>query len=206
MKNLYGILEVPVTASKAEIKRNYYQKAKKSHPDKVTYDKVEEAGTEFKELAKAYQILINDVHRAAYDKGEDPDKILGKNENAEIFSAAVQMFMEIVGRTRLEDLPGTNVFEEMLKMVDAVQNNTRQVLELKIEELEKWKSVAARIKVRTGENVFLGVIEGRVEVGHREIAAINADLEKGKKIKLFVQNYVWDVKEGALPSKRVLRW
>mmetsp|Transcript_33663 Transcript_33663/g.81614 ORF Transcript_33663/g.81614 Transcript_33663/m.81614 type:complete len:671 (+) Transcript_33663:280-2292(+) len=65
--NYYQILEVPASASKSEIKRAYYVKAKELHPDKnpVQSEQEQEA---FLELQKAYQTLSDDAKRSWYDE------------------------------------------------------------------------------------------------------------------------------------------
>ncbi|CAJ1948381.1 unnamed protein product [Cylindrotheca closterium] len=65
--NYYQILEVPSSASKSEIKRAYYVKAKALHPDKnpVQSQEAEEA---FLQLQKAYQTLSDEAQRSWYDE------------------------------------------------------------------------------------------------------------------------------------------
>ena len=55
--HLFNILGIPSTASQAEIKRAYYQKAKIYHPDKGGDDK------KFKALSNAYKILITCLNK-----------------------------------------------------------------------------------------------------------------------------------------------
>jgi hypothetical protein len=63
MTDLYAILGVAKTASKAAIKKAYRTLAKVLHPDKPDGDAVK-----FDELTKAYDILADDVKRARYDQ------------------------------------------------------------------------------------------------------------------------------------------
>lgn len=63
--NYYQLLEIPVSASKSEIKRAYHQKAKKWHPDKnPDVDKAEM----FLQLHAAYLTLSDDSKRTIYDE------------------------------------------------------------------------------------------------------------------------------------------
>ena len=66
---LYDILGVKVTASKADIKKAYRKLAMKKHPDK--------GGTkeEFGEIALAYEVLTDSERRAKYDRGEGVEKL-----------------------------------------------------------------------------------------------------------------------------------
>lgn len=65
--DLYEVLNVPKTASKAEIKKAYHKAALTSHPDKVPQDQREEAEIKFKAVSQAYDILNDDEKRALYD-------------------------------------------------------------------------------------------------------------------------------------------
>ena len=67
MANLYDMLGVSKSASDAEIKKAYRQKARTLHPD-VNPDK--KAQEKFKTLTGAYEILSDKSKRARYDAGE----------------------------------------------------------------------------------------------------------------------------------------
>lgn len=65
MKNYYGILEIPETASLEQIKKAYRQKAIKYHPDKHFGDKY--FTEKFIEAKEAYDVLSNTDERKIYD-------------------------------------------------------------------------------------------------------------------------------------------
>jgi len=67
-QDLYEILNVPRSASKAEIKKAYHKAALASHPDKVPEDQREEADIKFKLISQAWEILGDDDKRDLYDK------------------------------------------------------------------------------------------------------------------------------------------
>uniref|UniRef100_A0AAR2LFS3 DnaJ homolog subfamily A member 3, mitochondrial n=1 Tax=Pygocentrus nattereri TaxID=42514 RepID=A0AAR2LFS3_PYGNA len=64
-QDFYQILGVPRTASQKEIKKAYYQMAKKYHPDTNKDDP--QAKEKFAQLAEAYEVLIDEVKRRQYD-------------------------------------------------------------------------------------------------------------------------------------------
>ena len=71
-KDLYKILEVPKSASGAEIKKAYRKLARKWHPDKLATKSDEEkakAEVIFKDIQLAYGILSDTEKRAQYDEG-----------------------------------------------------------------------------------------------------------------------------------------
>src|SRR3989344_920292 len=65
-RDCYEVLGISKNASKEEIKAGYRRLALKYHPDRNNGDK--NAEEKFKELTHAYQILIDDEKRAAYDR------------------------------------------------------------------------------------------------------------------------------------------
>jgi len=67
MGDYYAMLEVPKTASSAEIKKAYRRLALKWHPDKNP-DNQEEATKKFKEISEAYEVLSDDKKRRTYDQ------------------------------------------------------------------------------------------------------------------------------------------
>lgn len=66
MANLYSLLELPIFASKAEIKKSFKKLAFKNHPDTNPGNKTAEE--KFKLINRAYQILSDDYKRSRYDE------------------------------------------------------------------------------------------------------------------------------------------
>jgi DnaJ family protein A protein 2 len=63
---LYDLIGVPKTATSDEIKKAFRKKAIREHPDKGG------DAEKFKDLTVAYEILMNEDKRKAYDRyGED---------------------------------------------------------------------------------------------------------------------------------------
>ncbi|AOW03507.1 hypothetical protein B0I75DRAFT_138527 [Yarrowia lipolytica] len=66
-ENLYVRLGLSKNATSAEIKKVYRKLALESHPDKVAEDERSQAEIKFKAYSEAYEILIDEDRRAAYD-------------------------------------------------------------------------------------------------------------------------------------------
>lgn len=65
-RDFYKVLDVPKTATEAEIKKAYRRLAMKYHPDRNPGDA--EAEDRFKEAKEAYEVLTDEHKRAAYDQ------------------------------------------------------------------------------------------------------------------------------------------
>src|SRR5678816_3834459 len=65
-RDYYQVLDVPRTATEAEIKKSYRRLAMKFHPDRNPDD--HEAEGRFKEVKEAYEVLTDAPKRAAYDQ------------------------------------------------------------------------------------------------------------------------------------------
>jgi molecular chaperone DnaJ len=65
-RDYYQVLDVPRTATEAEIKKAYRRLAMKYHPDRNPND--HEAEGRFKEVKEAYEVLCDGPKRAAYDQ------------------------------------------------------------------------------------------------------------------------------------------
>ena len=65
-KDYYEVLEIPRTASSAEIKKAYLKLAKKHHPDCNSGNP--ESEKKFKEAGEAYDVLKDEQKKSAYDR------------------------------------------------------------------------------------------------------------------------------------------
>jgi DnaJ-domain-containing protein 1 len=96
--DLYDILGVSPNASTAEIKKAYYQLARRLHPDKNPNNP--EANADFQRVGEAYQVLSNDELRVKYDRS-------GKEAlGAQTFLDSTTFFAILFGSEQFEALVG----------------------------------------------------------------------------------------------------
>lgn len=92
LENYYEILGVSENASAEEIRKAYYQKAKDSHPDKISLTNLSRAEAEclFKKINEAHSTLSNPTKRLLYDLGrkkEITNSFIPKNTVGDFFRA-----------------------------------------------------------------------------------------------------------------------
>lgn len=69
-RDLYVRLRVPVDASRHDIVRAYRRMAQSAHPDAHPDDP--EAAQRFRQITEAYEVLVDEERRAAYDRARGP--------------------------------------------------------------------------------------------------------------------------------------
>ncbi|XP_017280001.1 dnaJ homolog subfamily A member 3, mitochondrial-like [Kryptolebias marmoratus] len=118
-QDLYDILGVSRNASQKEIKKAYYQLAKKYHPDANPDDP--EAKEKFSKLAEAYEILSDEVKRKQYDTygaaGFDPSHA-GAGQQQYYRAGAANIDPEELFRKIFGEFAGGMGFGNMNNMFD----------------------------------------------------------------------------------------
>ncbi len=94
-RDYYEILEVTRTSTSDEIKKSYRRLAVKFHPDKNPGDP--HAEDRFKELGEAYEVLMDDQKRAAYDRFGHAAFAQGGGPGAGGFHDPFDLFREVFG-------------------------------------------------------------------------------------------------------------
>ena len=142
--SLYVALGVEPSASEAAIKRGYYRKSLRLHPDKNPDDP--DAAARFMEVSHAYQTLSNPQRRAAYDRDglAAVAKADAAGQDGALFEARM-LFSTIFGSEDFEALVGQfSMAAEMAvegREVSADERKFRQLLR----EVECAAALAARL-------------------------------------------------------------
>ncbi|EKX35414.1 hypothetical protein GUITHDRAFT_47700, partial [Guillardia theta CCMP2712] len=142
-KDLYEVLGVPKSASSQEIKKAYFQKAKKLHPDVNKEDP--KAQEKFSELNNAYEILSDEQKRRMYDMG-------GMDANGN----AAGGFGGFEGFQGFQNFGGDpmDIFEELSGMFGGRKNSRRRGagkdvhVQIDLSFMEAAKGCSKTIRVR----------------------------------------------------------
>lgn len=159
--DLYETLGLSKDASPEEIKSAYRKRASETHPDKVGGD-----GSEFKELALAYQVLGNQERRGRYDKGESWEDILKTDPDTQALKILADMFFGIL-----------NQIDERLDIFKLMERNLQQGLQssyraIKEQEskIKKFERVRKKIKNKNNnDNLFVTMLNSQIEHLERAI-------------------------------------
>ncbi|XP_045773460.1 dnaJ homolog subfamily C member 17 [Maniola jurtina] len=147
--DLYGILDIQITATEVEIKKAYRKKALQCHPDKNPDDP--KAAETFHELSNALEILTDTAARAAYDKVLRA-KAAAKLRHQELDSKR-QKLKEDLERREREAGSNVNLTDEQ-KLAAEIARLQKEGSRLLQEEQQRVKEEIQRTKKRLNEPVW----------------------------------------------------
>lgn len=147
---LYTLLKVPLTADRAAIKKSYWAKAKRAHPDKAGGN----AGR-FAELSRAYRVLGNADLRTRYDETGAVDEKEVLSTYAEVAMILIGVFRQILSQAggQAEKVDFMALMKSNAKEMIANYQKQEAELDLKITTLEKLRKQIHR--EGDGRNLFV---------------------------------------------------
>ncbi|XP_021717818.1 chaperone protein dnaJ 10-like isoform X2 [Chenopodium quinoa] len=145
----YDVLEVSPTATEAQIKKAYYNKARQVHPDRNPNDPL--AAQKFQVLGEAYQVLSDPTQRQAYDAyGKSGISAEGIIDPAAIFAMLFgsELFEEYIGQPAMASMASMDFF------TDGEELDTRKLQErMKVIQKEREEKLAEKLKDRLNQYV-----------------------------------------------------
>lgn len=143
----YDCLNLPPSASKADIRKSYYRLAMLYHPDKHVAEAASGDGASyevrFKEVNEAYQVLSDDKLRAAYDMHGR------KGVEQTAFMDAREVFKQMFGGDAFVDIIGEISFGQMLQ--DAFEEAQRESDQTTISNQPRRDSSGRRVELLSEE-------------------------------------------------------
>ena len=191
-RDFYEILGVSKDATPEEIRKQYYKKSLKMHPDKTQNLPAEEkavADEEFKLLSKAYQVLSDADLRVKYDK-------YGEKGISEQMVDPGEFFRQQFGGDRF-----TNIIGE-ISIGSAFKSMDKELTEEQKKELQKEQDEAMRTRIEKLTHNLLNklniyVEDPRNEETFKQLVLIEAqDLKQesyGKELLLAI-GYIYENK------------
>ncbi|XP_039016521.1 chaperone protein dnaJ 10-like [Hibiscus syriacus] len=172
----YDILGVSPSATESEIKKAYYMKARKVHPDKNPNDP--RAAEKFQVLGEAYQVLSDVKQRQAYDvhgkSGISTEAII---DPAAIFAMLFgsELFEEYIGKLAMASMASLDIFTEG-EQFDAkkLQEKMRAVQKEREEKLAQLLKDRLNQYVQGNKEDF--VKDAEAEVSRLSSAAYGVDM------------------------------
>lgn len=138
---LYDVLGVTPDATPSMIKKAYYLKARKCHPDRNPDDP--EATAKFQKLGEAYQVLSNEQTRAAYDA--HGAEALGEGTFESVDPS--QLFDMLFGSDQFEFLVGELSLASTASNVDEDGNSPPDELLVSIQRTRVKKLTEGLIRI-----------------------------------------------------------
>lgn len=183
-KTLYDILGIGAKSDDKEIKKAYRDRAKEAHPD--TAKGSEE---EFREVSRAYSILISPHKRKIYDAtGLEDDSPL--DPNAKIKAFIQELFQKVISEKGSETNPIFEVMRHYLnKKIKEVQKQDKDF----DRQIEKLKVFQRNIKGK--DNFFQTFLEGNMENLKRNKGIAILEIEKLQEALKFLEGYEYSFEE-----------
>ncbi|XP_047047231.1 chaperone protein dnaJ 10-like [Lolium rigidum] len=172
----YDVLGVIPSATEAEIKKAYYVKARKVHPDKNPNDPL--AAHKFQELGEAYQVLSDPAQRQTYDSyGKSGISTETMIDPAAIFAMLFgsEIFEDYIGELAMASMASLDIFGEDEQIDERkLQDKMRTVQREREEKLAEKLKNRLNIYVQGNKHEFIQIAEA--EVSRLSDAAYGVDM------------------------------
>jgi len=187
MNNPYKTLGVEKSATQEEIKKAYYKKSMKYHPDKNNGKQSEK----FIELNEAYKILMDPATKKEFDETGQVRKKLDKQQA--INQILQTVFLEIISKN--SNFLEIDIFEAINKSIEYGFN----LLDADIQRFEAQKNnfqeMAKRIKLDAPNRIFSGIISDKIKEYEGNILVLKERYANGMAAMEYIKKCQYDKKE-----------
>lgn len=195
MKDFYTTLGVAKDATKEEIKKAYYKKSQKHHPDKGGDEK------DFQNIALAYEVLSDEEKRGKYDRGEpifdthDPEAFLR--------SRVLSLFDQQVNNPQF-NYKHTDVFATIIQNCKRLIEQAPQGESNAREMIKKYAGIRDRIH---GENteIYVNTLEQKIKQFEVMIRSIPKQIKDLEDIIKYVEVTKYSVDERPTQRQAVFK-
>lgn len=174
MSNHYDTLNLASDATPDEIKAAYRRAAQQAHPDK--------GGTQedMQAINRAYEVLSDPERRAQYDATGEDQQI---DENQKAVMELMKILQDAVVRGAPDPVKHANTAlangrEQVRSRISAVQR-----------DLENVRKLQGKVLVKSGDNLFESLLQGRLEAGARTLGDLDEAMQLLTRVQALVDNY-----------------
>lgn len=184
MTTLYDELSIKPTATTAEIRRAYRHRAMKTHPDRDGGN-----AEEFKRVQLAYEVLSDPMRRAEYDR-------TGKtNQNQQsLREKAIPEFQALFAQMMQQpNFRYANLINLMRGHIKTKIGEIRHQEKLMKNQIDKNNDIASRITVKSGENLFAGMLEANNKQIQEQLKMMNNAIQLFEFMVSMLDDYEYQV-------------
>lgn len=175
----YEILGVTKKATPTELKRAYRKKARVAHPDKGGSDAA------MAEINRAYECLIDPARRLTYDE-TGTDQVKNPIES-DVRALLCESFDSLLNNDVVRDC--LEYVEKFIRAGMEKLDHDKENCKSAIKKLKKWR---AKIRRKSGENLFWIRLDQRLQQGEGVLQVIDHRMSVHEAALKMLQDYEED--------------
>lgn len=187
--NPYDVLGIEPSATAAEIRRAYRDKAKTLHPDQG-------GGTEaFQDLGEAQRLLLDEERRARFDGTGEVDGSEPDNAESAAMDVIASVLENALSRVEGAELVKQDMVAGIVRTIATRIAGLEEAAEDQEEEIAKVRALGKRFRRRKkGGNLIRRMLEAKADAGARQVAEYARQLVAHRRALVLMEGYEfnWD--------------